>query len=69
MDLWRMLQIVEKEFNCKIVTVLDIQSLQRRIENGDRFIVYQYSISLIVGNIFTASPAPVRLTSSTPLGV
>ena len=21
MDLWRMLQIVEKEFNCKIVTV------------------------------------------------
>ncbi|WP_299834778.1 hypothetical protein [uncultured Tenacibaculum sp.] len=47
------------KLTCKLKNVdnLDIQSLQRRIENGHRFIVYQYSISLIVGNIFTASPA------------
>tara|TARA_B100000029_G_scaffold401776_2_gene401023 strand:- start:449 stop:796 length:348 start_codon:yes stop_codon:yes gene_type:complete len=37
MDLWRMLQIVEKEFNCKIVTVLDIQSLQEDLSYWSQF--------------------------------
>lgn len=44
---------------CKLKNVenLTIQSLRRRIDDGYRFIVYQYSISLIVGNIFTVSSA------------
>ncbi|WP_075344369.1 hypothetical protein [Tenacibaculum agarivorans] len=44
---------------CKLKNVddLNMQSLQKRIDNGYRFVVYQYSISLIAGNIFTVSPA------------
>lgn len=41
----------------KNIEGLNLQSLQRRIDNGYRFIVYQYSISLIFGNVHLASPA------------
>lgn len=37
MDLWRMLQIVEKEYNCRIVTVMDIQSLREDLSYWTQF--------------------------------
>lgn len=48
---------------CKLKNVdnLSIQSLQRRINDGHRFIVYQYSISLLIGNIFTEQGIKLKL--------